>query len=228
MKKAKLLIIFFLFIISFLIITAGCEEMENFYNRISLIKRVDICLNVGKDGTGDLKLKFLFAEGKLDFKEDVLKDLEKRAVENNFKIQPYYEGNSNGIIVSANINLIAEDEFSTNSGEEILDLFQNNFLGTPLLIEKNFFSTDYEFSSQIGPVFLSENRFILEMPGKYQDHNADRVENNKLIWDLDGYRDIKAQSRSINIIPVIIIIIGSLVLLLLIVILLKRIKILNN
>ena len=103
-------------------------------------------------------------------------------------------------------------------------MFQSGFLGAPLTIEKNFFSTDYRFSTQIGPVFLSENRFILNMPGKYQGHNADKLDGNNLVWDLNGYRDIQAHSRSINILPIIIIIIGPIIVITLIIILVTKIK----
>lgn len=226
MKKVIIIIITSIIFILFLIIfiTSGCEELEDFINNIVPIEKIDICLDVTKEGSGDLNIKILFKEGKLDFKDDALEKMEKEASDRKFEVKPYSSGNLNGITASTSLDLIGENRTSNDSDKEILDIFEGSFLNSPLTVEKNFFSTEYKFSTHMGPVFISENRFILDLPGKYQEHNADMIEGSRLIWDLNGYRDIQAHSRSINTIPIIIIIIGSVVILLLVIILITRVR----
>ena len=212
-KKYLLLIVFIVFLLVLSISFFGCMGLEDLYQNINPIEEIEISLDVHKDGWADFDLKILFKEDALAYDEDAFEEVKNTAEEQGFKIKSYGEGISNGFIASMPVYLLAVQESSDTLEGTLLENMQLDFSEAPLVIEKGFLTTRYKFSSYMSSLMLSEQSFVLSLPGKYIENNADIVEGNKLRWNLSGNRTIEAQSQVVNIGPLILIIFISIAIL---------------
>jgi len=210
------ILVFFLLILS--ISLYSCTGLEEYLNPV---KEIEVGLDVYKDGWADLNIKILFDKDLYDY-EYIVEGTKEAAESQGFRITQYSDGLSDGFIASTPIYLLALKEDSYSFEDTFSDYMQWDISEAPLKIEKGFLTTHYKFSSYMGSPIYTNQRFVLSLPGKYLENNADAVDDNKLIWDISGNRTIEAESQVVNIGPLILIIFISIVILAVVILVIYR------
>jgi len=212
-RKYLLLAVSIVFLLILSISLYSCTGFEDLYQNINPIKEIEIGIDVYKDGWADLNIKVLFQEDESTYNEEIYKEMKDAAQSQGFKVTDFSDGLSDGFIASIPIYLLALEEDSYSFEGTFFEDMQWDISEAPLEIEKGFLTTNYKFYTYMGSIMPVNQRFVLSLPGKYLENNADTIEDNKLIWNLSGSGTIEAESQVFNIGPLILIIFISIAIL---------------
>lgn len=183
-----------------LFLLAGCVK-ANIGVKVNENGSVDASVLMGID-----KGVYGMIEGTSD---DPIAEMKTDLEDEGFKIEDYESDKYIGIKAKKTFKNI--DDFSLDSAAATDSPFD-------LKIDKGLFSTKYtvngSFENENGEVSAEEQAmynqfdltFTLELPGKIGEHNAKKVEGNKLTWDLsmNNTTEIKAESTKTNMVTAVI------------------------
>lgn len=167
MKKLALSFLFIVFLLS------GCVKM-------------DISVDLKKDGSVDNTLIFAMEKSTYDmvagFGEDPFSDVKSDVETDGYKIEDYDDGEYIGIKAAKTYANVEDFELlNDDTGQFDLDINGKTYKLNGTL---DMSSAEAEFAGAEQFIEDFVLTFTLTMPGKVNKHNADRVEGNKLIWDL--------------------------------------------
>lgn len=180
--------------------------------------RAEIAVRVDDDGSGTASVLFAFKESLLELMssldegesedfdpQDVFSDIDRDALPEGTKIQPYKADGFVGSRIDMPFKdaeelagllgfvtsgaAVPTDPASEEGGfeqfniERTADGWRLDAVAAPLASEEDLASADDEFTKQ----FLEDASFTIKvrLPGKIKEHNADKVDGNELTWNLD-------------------------------------------